>query len=327
MIRIVREMVVVFVSVPDVPVIVTVTVPVVAVPLAVSVNVLVPVVLAGLNAGVTPLGRPDADNATLPLKPLSGFTVMALEPLAPCVMVRLLGEAESVKFGGGFTVRESIVELDRLPAEPAMVTVAVPVVAEALAVSVNVLVPVVLVGLKDGVTPAGKPEAERLTLLLKPLSALMVTVLVPLPPCTMVKLLGEAESVKFPWGFTVREKFVMLVKLLELPVTVTVKVPVAAVPVADRVKTLLEVAGFVLNEALTPFGKPDAVRETLPLKPFRGLIEMVVEAEVPCRIVRLDGEAESRKLGCVVDEGQLFTRLAALTVPMPVAKSQPVVVP
>lgn len=124
-----------------------------------------------------------------------------------------------------------------------------------------------------------------------------------------------------------RERVVVLVRPLDVPVTVTVKVPVAAVPLADRVKMLLAVAGFVPNAALTPVGKPDADKVTLPLNPFRGLMEMVVEPELPCGKARLDGEAESRKLGCVVDEGQLFTKLAALTVPMPVAKSQPVVVP
>lgn len=325
--RIVREMVVVLVSVPEVPVIVTVTVPVVAVLLAERVKALVLVVVAGLNEGVTPLGRPEADRLTLPLKPLSGFTVIVLVPVAPCVMVRLIGDAERVKFGGGLTVRDSVVELDRLPDEPVMVTVAVPVVAVLLAVSVNVLEPVVVLGLNDAVTPAGNPEAARLTLLLKPLRALMAILLVPLAPCTMVKEFGEAESVKFPWGFTVRERVVVLVKPADVPVTVTVNGPVAAVPVADIVKRLLAVAGFVPNAAVIPLGKPDAARVTLPLKPLRGLIEMVAEAEAPCRIVRLDGEAESRKPGCVVDAGQLLTRLAALTVPMPVAKSQPVVVP
>ncbi len=60
---------VVFVKLPEVPVMVTVAVPVIAVPLAVSVNVLVLVVPLGLNDAVTPLGRPDADKLTLPLKP------------------------------------------------------------------------------------------------------------------------------------------------------------------------------------------------------------------------------------------------------------------
>lgn len=188
----------VLVRLPDVPVTVTVTAPVVAVPLAVSVKVLVPVVLPGLNAGVTPLGRPEADKLTLPLKPLSGFTVIVLVPLEPCVMVRLLGAAERVKFGGGFTVRESVVELDRFPDEPVMVTVAAPVVAVPLAVSVSVLVPVVPAGLNEAVTPLGKPEADKLTAPLKPPCGLTVMLLVPLAPWMMVKLLGDAASVKFP---------------------------------------------------------------------------------------------------------------------------------
>ena len=124
-----------------------------------------------------------------------------------------------------------------------------------------------------------------------------------------------------------RESVVVFVKLPDVPVMVTVKVPVAAVPVADRVKRLLEVAGFVPNAAPTTLGKPDAVKFTLPLNPLRGLMVMVVEPEAPWRSVKPAGDEESAKLGCVETEGQLFTRLAAFTVPMPVAKSQPVVVP
>jgi len=92
----VRVIVVVFVKVPDVPVMVTVTVPVVAVPLAVSVSVLVVEVGLGLNDDVTPLGRPEADKLTLPLKPFCGATVIALVPLFPCVIVKLVGDADRV---------------------------------------------------------------------------------------------------------------------------------------------------------------------------------------------------------------------------------------
>ena len=74
--------------------IVTVDVPVVAVPLAVNVSVLVLVVLLGLNDGVTPLGRPEADKLTLPVKPFCGLTVIVLVPLFPWVIVRLDGDAE-----------------------------------------------------------------------------------------------------------------------------------------------------------------------------------------------------------------------------------------
>jgi hypothetical protein len=92
----VRETVVRFVKLPEVPVMVTVTVPGVAVLLAVNVSVLVLVVLLGLKDAVTPLGKPDADKLTLPLKPFCGVTVIVLVPLAPCAIVTLLGEAESV---------------------------------------------------------------------------------------------------------------------------------------------------------------------------------------------------------------------------------------
>ncbi len=76
-----------------------------------------------------------------------------------------------------------------------------------------------------------------------------------------------------------------------------------------------------------PVGRPDAVKFTLPLNPFRALIVMVVEPAAPWRKVKLAGDAERVKLGRGEDKGQLFTKLEALTVPMPVAKSQPVVVP
>ena len=92
----VRLSVAVFVSVPDVPVIVTVTVPVAAVALAVKVSVLLLVAGLGLNAAVTPLGKPDAERVMLPLKPLDGVMLIVVVAWPLCVMVRLLGLAESV---------------------------------------------------------------------------------------------------------------------------------------------------------------------------------------------------------------------------------------
>jgi hypothetical protein len=87
----------VLVKVPEVPVMVTVVdVPVVAVASAVSVNVLVLVVLLGLKEAVTPLGRPEADKLTLPVKPFCAVTVIVLVPLLPCTSVTLFGKAESV---------------------------------------------------------------------------------------------------------------------------------------------------------------------------------------------------------------------------------------
>ena len=89
-------MVVLAVSVPDVPVMVTVEVPAVAVLLAVKVITLLAV--AGLvpNAAVTPVGKPVAARVTLPVNPFTGVTVTVSVPVLPTVTEREAGEAASV---------------------------------------------------------------------------------------------------------------------------------------------------------------------------------------------------------------------------------------
>ena len=57
---------------------------------AVRVNVEVPVTLAGLR--VTPVGRPDADKAMVPVKPLIRVTVRVLVPVPPGATVAALAE-------------------------------------------------------------------------------------------------------------------------------------------------------------------------------------------------------------------------------------------
>jgi hypothetical protein len=95
----------------------------------------------------------------------------------------------------GFTVSEILVWLAKLPDEPVTVTVNAPMVAVALAVNVNVLVVAAGFALNDAVTPLGSPDADKLTPPLKPLCGVTVILLVPLVPCVMVKLLGDAERV------------------------------------------------------------------------------------------------------------------------------------
>lgn len=79
-----------------------------------------------------------------------------------------------------------------------------------------------------------------------------------------------------------------------------------------------------LKEAVTPLGSVEKLKFTLPLNPFSGWTDMVLLPPVPGTMLKLPGEADRKKLG--PDPGQLFTRLAILTVPIPVAKSQPVFV-
>src|SRR5215471_15085970 len=77
-----------------------------------------------------------------------------------------------------------------------MVTVEVPGVAVELAVNVTTLVEVVGFVPKLAVTPAGKPEADKVTLPVKPPEEVTVIVLLPLDPWLTLKLAGEADSEK-----------------------------------------------------------------------------------------------------------------------------------
>ena len=58
------------------------------------------------------------------------------------------------------------------------------------------------------------------------------------------------------------------VRLPEVPVIVTVLVPMLAELAAVSVSVELPVAGFGENEAVTPVGKPVTDRLTFPVKPY-----------------------------------------------------------
>ena len=102
---------------------------------------------------------------------------------------------------------------------------------------------------------------------------------------------------------------------------------IAAVALAVRVSVLVFVALAGLKVAVTPLGRPEAAKLTLLLNPFCGVIVIVLVPKAPCVMVRLLGDAEREKPWTGPAPGQLFTKFAALTEPMPVAKSQPVVAP
>ena len=180
--------------------IVIVNVPTLALLLVANDSVLELIVGLGLNEALMPLRRPEAENVTPPLKPSDGMTLIVAEPVAPRLMLRLVGKAASVKFGAAVTVRETVVELLRLPLTPLIVTVKVPGAADVFAVKVARLVLVALLGLNDTVTPAGSPEADKLTLPLKPFCGITPIVELLLLPGTTLKLFGAAERLKLPGG-------------------------------------------------------------------------------------------------------------------------------
>lgn len=190
---IVRVIGVVSVRPPPVPVTVTVTVPVAAVALAVSVRVELPapVILVGLKPAVTPEGNPLAERAIALSNPPDTVLVIVLLPVLPWTTVSVVGLAESVKPGATPLVMVKLINVVSVspPPVPVTVMVAVPTVAELLAVNVKVEEPAppeMLDGLKLAVTPLGSPLAERTTELLNPPTAVLVITEVPeLPSCTL----------------------------------------------------------------------------------------------------------------------------------------------
>jgi hypothetical protein len=112
---------------PLVPVMVTLALPAVAAEEAVNVTVLVLVVEAGLNAAVTPDGKPVAENVTEPVNPFNGLTVSVLLALAPCATETLVGFAASEKSAVvPVTVKAMVALWVRLPLVPTMEMFVVP---------------------------------------------------------------------------------------------------------------------------------------------------------------------------------------------------------
>jgi hypothetical protein len=77
---------------------------------------------------------------------------------------------------------------------------------------------------------------------------------------------------------------------------VTVLVPVVAVLLAVKVSVLVPVAGFGLNDAVTPVPAPEAERVTAPEKPLDGVMVIVVVPLDERVMVKLVGEGDKVKL-------------------------------
>ncbi len=148
------------------------------------------------------------------------------------------------------------------PEVPAILTTARPVAAEADAVRVMGIAPADETAPKEAVTPVGRPEAIRLTLPAKPPAAVTATATVAVPPWRRLTAEGAGESVKEGAATIVTAIGAEADRVPELPVTITVAGPVAAAEAAVSVSVL------PVNDAVTPLGKPDTFRVTVPVKPF-----------------------------------------------------------
>jgi hypothetical protein len=174
--------------------------------------------------------------------------------------------AESVKVGA-YTLRLRVVVAVRLPEVPVIVSVLVPTpLAVLLAVRVSVLAFVVGLGVKLAVTPWGRPDTARLTLPLNPYSGFTEIDTALDIPQPRVDMPGPVSVKLGPWIES--DKVVVSVRLPEVPVMVRVLLPTLAVLLAVRVSVLVPVVEVGEKEALTPLGRPDRERLTLPVNPY-----------------------------------------------------------
>jgi len=248
-----------------------------------------------LNVGelTTPLGLEvmDAVSVTFPVKPPDGVTVMVevFAVVAPAVIVTgVLVRAKLELPAGAQMVSAMVVYALIVPEVPVMVTVVVPIVAVLAAAKVTTLEPVVGLVPNVAVTSVGRPVAASVTLLANPFRPVTITVSVPLLPWVTDTAEAVGARVKLSVDppaegeLTVSVMVVVWLSVPEVPVIVTVEVPVAALLLAVKVTTLLPVVGLVPNATVTPEGNPDAARVTLPAKLFKSVTLIVSVLLLPC---------------------------------------------
>jgi hypothetical protein len=254
-------------------------------------NEVASVATPALNVPVPSEVVPDM-KVTVPVA-VDGATVAVSVTLAPTVGVVV--DAASVVvvavLVGALMVKGMAMLTLCVPEVAVTVTVDAPRVAVLLAVRVSTLVEVVGLVPNVAVTPVGRPDAERVALLVAPVT---VIVQLPLPPCTNGS--GDPppqdDEILRPPG-TVREmEAVTGPSVPEVPVMVIGYVPGTVVEATVNVSTLVAVAGLAPNATVTPVGIPVAARVTLPVNPFTSVTAMVLVPVLPRATVRVAGEAE-----------------------------------
>lgn len=116
-------------------------------------------------------------------------------------------------------------------------------------------------------------------------------------------------------ALTVSAMVVVAVKVPEVPAMITVAAPVAAIALAVSVSTLLPVVGLVANAAVTPLGRPDAARVTLPVN---GLTSVTVIVSVPPLLSAIDKvAAEGLSVKLPVDDELTVRAIVVVAVSVP----------
>lgn len=94
-----------------------------------------------------------------------------------------------------------------------------------------------------------------------------------------------------------------------------VNVPLVAVLATVNVNVLELVAGFVLKAAVVPLCKPETERDTLPVKPFNGVIFTDAVPLDPRATLKLVGDTDNEKLGPALTVSEITVELVRLPEP------------
>jgi len=113
-------------------------------------------------------------------------------------MDKELADDFRVKLPVPVMVSATVLDAVSVPDVPVIVTVDVPAAAVLLALSVSTLLLVAGFVPNEAATPAGNPDAARVTLPLNGLTSVILIVSVPLVPGAMDRAFAEGESVKLP---------------------------------------------------------------------------------------------------------------------------------
>ncbi len=194
------------------------------------------VMLVSDSVHVSPVGGETAEvKATVPVNPLTGATVIVEMAATPAFTVRLVGLAVTEK---SVTLTVTVAETERLPLAPVTMTVKVP---DVVPVHDKLLVPdVPRVTLADesvqAIPVVGEAVAVRATVPVKLFTEVTVIVEVAAVPTATVALVGLATTVKVGAPPTVYVTVAECDSEPLVPVTVTVRLPVAELDaVHDRV--------------------------------------------------------------------------------------------
>jgi hypothetical protein len=173
--------------------------------------------LAGVRVQARPAGATAEVRATVPVKPLTGATVIVELAAVPAVVVTAVGLAVTLK---SVTVTVTVAVWVIAPLVPVTVTVKVrAVVEEHDNVEVWDAPKTMLAGVKVHVKPAGDTELVSATVPVNPWTGATVIVEVAAVPAVVVTAIGLAVTVK---SLTVTVTVAEWVIAPLVPVTVTV---------------------------------------------------------------------------------------------------------